>query len=65
MWDTYTLNASLSLTSRCILIFPKQAIFKLIPKDELSALPSDENSAEKRANKLWTFFDKGDTGEIQ
>ncbi|KAI4817399.1 visinin-like [Pseudochaenichthys georgianus] len=40
------------------------AIFKLIPKDELSALPSDENSAEKRANKLWTFFDKGDTDRI-
>ncbi|XP_010792721.1 visinin-like [Notothenia coriiceps] len=40
------------------------AIFKLIPKDELSSLPSDENTAEKRADKLWTFFDKGDTDRV-
>lgn len=43
--------------------FPTQAIFKLIPKDEVARLPSDENTAEKRADKLWKFFDKGENGE--
>ncbi|XP_060948374.1 visinin-like [Limanda limanda] len=40
------------------------AIFKLIPKDELAALPNDENSAEKRADKLWKFFEKGDNDRV-
>lgn len=35
----------------------------MIPKDEMAALPEDENTAEKRANKLWKFFEKGDNGE--
>ncbi|KAJ8273233.1 hypothetical protein GJAV_G00099230 [Gymnothorax javanicus] len=35
-----------------------QAIFKLIPKDKQAQLPSDENTAEKRANKLWSYFNK-------
>lgn len=43
--------------------FPKQAIFKLIPKDEVARLAGDENTAEKRADKLWKYFDKGDNGE--
>lgn len=47
-----------------VFLFYSQAIFKLIPKDELSALPDDENTAEKRADKLWSFFDKGENGEI-
>lgn len=46
-------------------IFTQQAIFKLIPKDEVAQLPEDENTAEKRANKLWKFFDKGDNGETK
>ncbi|XP_028283750.1 recoverin-like [Parambassis ranga] len=40
------------------------AIFKLIPKDELAGLSEDENTAEKRANKLWKFFDKGDNERV-
>uniref|UniRef100_A0A3P8WQX1 Recoverin 2 n=1 Tax=Cynoglossus semilaevis TaxID=244447 RepID=A0A3P8WQX1_CYNSE len=40
-----------------------QAIFKLIPKEEQAALPDDENSPEKRADKLWAFFEKKDNGE--
>ncbi|XP_070702782.1 recoverin-like [Pempheris klunzingeri] len=40
------------------------AIFKLIPKDEISALPDDENSAEKRADKLWKYFDKADDERV-
>lgn len=43
---------------------PPQAIFKLIPKEEQSRLPEDENTPEKRANKLWAFFDKKDNGNI-
>lgn len=40
------------------------AIFKLIPKEELEKLPEDENTAEKRADKLWNYFDKGDNDRI-
>ncbi|XP_022049546.1 recoverin-like [Acanthochromis polyacanthus] len=40
------------------------SIFKLIPKDELADLPDDENTAEKRADKLWKFFDKGDDARV-
>ncbi|XP_047461805.1 recoverin-like [Mugil cephalus] len=40
------------------------AIFKLIPKDELANLPADENTAEKRAEKLWKYFDKGDDERV-
>ncbi|MBN3322903.1 RECO protein, partial [Atractosteus spatula] len=39
------------------------AIFKLIPKDEVKLLPEDENTPEKRADKLWTYFSKGENGE--
>lgn len=41
-----------------------QAIFKLIPKDEQENLPAEENTPEKRADKLWSFFDKKDNGNI-
>uniref|UniRef100_A0A3Q0R3G3 Recoverin 3 n=1 Tax=Amphilophus citrinellus TaxID=61819 RepID=A0A3Q0R3G3_AMPCI len=40
------------------------AIFKLIPKEELMKLPDDENTAEKRADKLWKYFNKGDNDRI-
>ncbi|KAG1958352.1 recoverin 2 [Pimephales promelas] len=35
-----------------------QAIFKLIPKEAQEDLPEDVNTAEKRADKLWSYFDK-------
>ncbi|KAM6958988.1 visinin-like [Aplochiton taeniatus] len=40
------------------------AIFKLIPQDKLEELPSDENTAEKRADKLWSFFEKKDNERV-
>lgn len=40
------------------------AIFKLIPKEELSGLPQDENTPEKRADKLWAVFNKGDNERV-
>ncbi|XP_017283157.1 recoverin [Kryptolebias marmoratus] len=40
------------------------AIFKLIPKDEVGDLPEDENTPEKRANKLWKVFQKGDNERV-
>lgn len=49
----------------CLFYFHEQAIFKLIPKDEVTRLPADENTAEKRADKLWKYFDKGENGEKQ
>ncbi|XP_053190682.1 recoverin-like [Scomber japonicus] len=40
------------------------AIFKLIPADDVESLPDDENTPEKRAEKLWHFFDKGDNERV-
>ncbi|XP_068188695.1 visinin-like [Antennarius striatus] len=40
------------------------AIFKLIPKDEISHLPEDENTPEKRADKLWKYFEKKDNERV-
>uniref|UniRef100_A0A146ZWD6 Recoverin n=1 Tax=Fundulus heteroclitus TaxID=8078 RepID=A0A146ZWD6_FUNHE len=40
------------------------SIFKLIPKDEVEELPEDENTPEKRANKLWEVFHKGDNDRV-
>ncbi|KAF6719003.1 Recoverin [Oryzias melastigma] len=40
------------------------SIFKLIPKDEVDDLPEDENTPEKRAEKLWKTFNKGDNDRI-
>ncbi|XP_032435851.1 recoverin-like [Xiphophorus hellerii] len=40
------------------------SIFKLIPTDEVGDLPEDENTPEKRANKLWKVFDKGDNDRV-
>uniref|UniRef100_A0A673M420 Visinin-like n=1 Tax=Sinocyclocheilus rhinocerous TaxID=307959 RepID=A0A673M420_9TELE len=41
-----------------------QAIFKLIPKEEQENLPADENTPEKRADKLWSFFNKKDNERL-
>ncbi|KAM9309309.1 recoverin 2 [Pholidichthys leucotaenia] len=41
-----------------------QAIFKLIPKEDHSKLPEDENTPEKRANKLWGIFEKKDSDRL-
>ncbi|XP_044190710.1 recoverin-like [Thunnus albacares] len=40
------------------------SIFKLIPKDEVADLPEDENTPQKRADKLWMFFDKGENDRV-
>lgn len=40
------------------------SIFKLIPKDEVEDLPDDENTAEKRADKLWKYFEKGENDRV-
>ncbi|KAM9510593.1 LOW QUALITY PROTEIN: visinin-like [Guaruba guarouba] len=40
------------------------AIFMLIPPEEQKLLPEDENSPEKRADKLWAYFKKGDDEKI-
>ncbi|KAJ8287835.1 hypothetical protein COCON_G00004940 [Conger conger] len=40
------------------------ALFKLIPAKERSRLPEDENTAEKRANKLWSYFNKAAGGRL-
>ncbi|XP_061597474.1 recoverin-like [Cololabis saira] len=40
------------------------SIFKLIPKDEVEDLPDDENTPQKRADKLWSIFEKGENDRI-
>lgn len=35
----------------------------MIPKDEICKLPSDENTVDKRTEKLWKFFKKSEKGE--
>uniref|UniRef100_A0A2I4BGB0 Recoverin n=1 Tax=Austrofundulus limnaeus TaxID=52670 RepID=A0A2I4BGB0_AUSLI len=40
------------------------AIFKLIPKDEVGDLPEDENTPEKRTDKLWKIFQKGENDRV-
>ncbi|XP_030826504.1 visinin-like [Camarhynchus parvulus] len=40
------------------------AIFKMIPAEEQKLLPEDENSPQKRADKLWAFFNKGENDKI-
>ena len=42
-----------------------QAIFKMIPEEERLQLPEDENSPQKRADKLWAYFNKGENGETR
>ncbi|TSR75291.1 Visinin [Bagarius yarrelli] len=36
------------------------AIFKMIPQEDQDNLPEDENTPEKRAEKLWSYFNKKD-----
>ncbi|XP_066484897.1 recoverin [Tiliqua scincoides] len=40
------------------------AIFKMIPPEEQKILPDDENTPQKRADKLWKYFNKGDTDKL-
>ena len=37
----------------------------MIPEEERLQLPEDENSPQKRADKLWAYFKKGENGEGQ
>lgn len=39
-----------------------QSIFNMIPADDQKNLPEDENTPEKRADKIWEFFGKKDDG---
>lgn len=34
----------------------------MIPADDQKTLPEDENTPEKRAEKVWEFFGKKDNG---
>ncbi|CAF94316.1 unnamed protein product [Tetraodon nigroviridis] len=40
------------------------AIFRMIPKDEICKLPSDENTVDKRTEKLWKFFKKSEKDRV-
>ncbi|XP_071276924.1 recoverin isoform X3 [Agelaius tricolor] len=40
------------------------AIFKMIPAEEQKLLPEDENNPQKRADKLWAYFNKGENDKI-
>lgn len=45
-------------------IFFLQSIFNMIPVDDQKSLPEDENTPEKRAEKIWAFFGKKDNGKF-
>ncbi|XP_018415086.1 PREDICTED: visinin-like [Nanorana parkeri] len=40
------------------------AIFRMIPASEQNNLPEDENTPQKRADKLWAYFKKKDNDKI-
>ncbi|XP_033928305.1 visinin-like [Melopsittacus undulatus] len=40
------------------------AVFQLIPPKERESLPEDENTPEKRAEKLWAHFNKGENDKL-
>ncbi|XP_023419304.1 recoverin [Cavia porcellus] len=40
------------------------AIFKMINPEDVKHLPDDENTPEKRAEKIWTFFGKKDDDKL-
>ncbi|XP_043942116.1 visinin-like [Protopterus annectens] len=40
------------------------AIFKMIPPEEQKTLPEDENTPQKRADKLWNYFKKRENDKI-
>ena len=50
--------------SRVLPLDSVQAIFKMISPDDVKHLPDDENTPEKRAEKIWGFFGKKDDGEL-
>ncbi|MBN3288687.1 RECO protein, partial [Polyodon spathula] len=39
-----------------------KAIFKMINEDDQEDLPEDENTPEKRTDKIWDYFGKKDNG---
>lgn len=42
--------------------FTTQSIFNMIPADDQKNLPEDENTPEKRSEKIWEFFGKKENG---
>ncbi|XP_030646211.1 recoverin a [Chanos chanos] len=41
-----------------------RAIFNMIPTEDQKNLPEDENTPEKRADKIWNFFKKEENDKI-
>lgn len=39
-----------------------QSIFNMIPVEDQKSLPEDEDTPEKRSEKIWDFFGKKDNG---
>ncbi len=40
-----------------------QSIFNMISKEDQKNLPDDENTPEKRTDKIWDFFGKKEHGK--
>lgn len=40
-----------------------QSIFNMISKEDQKNLPDDENTPEKRTDKIWDFFGKKENGK--
>lgn len=41
-----------------------QSIFNMIPEEDQNDLPEDENTPDKRADKVWDFFGKKEDGNF-
>ncbi|XP_060700829.1 recoverin-like [Hemiscyllium ocellatum] len=41
-----------------------KSIFKMINEEELKTLPEDENTPEKRADKIWEYFGKKENDKL-
>ncbi|KAI9515207.1 hypothetical protein NQZ68_026949 [Dissostichus eleginoides] len=50
--------------SKCEILEIVRSIFNMIPAEDQKVLPEDENSPEKRADKIWQFFGKKENDKI-
>lgn len=57
-----TSKATLGANAKVQPLNLQQAIFNMIPSDDQKNLPEDENTPEKRAEKVWEFFGKKENG---